>query len=457
MTRNKLLQATAIGLIAIVVLPALTAVAGAETAATPSAIPRDVQELAIQKYVSSVELKIGRVMMLVQTFNITLPDELQTKAERAQELITQAKQALEAGNYTEAARLASEAAANIAPVAAYVWANIPQEDKRELIARYEHMALKVRIEVAKKLAKMMRYMETNLSIELPPELKQKLQEAINWLMRANQSLAAGNLSEARVYMAKASIIFGLVTAGIHKYAHHYLDIVAAGAQAAKAVIGVSIRLEIAINRTVDLISAGNISEALHALNAVERVANATAYRVGRMADLLEERGVNATVVEAVRNLANALGNVSAKAAEAAQALSGEEPDTMAAIALLEEARDDLINALQAIQGLGLPSEVREIVHHAMEAAKLSDRAFEHMVAHGISQMSRKLDHMLGRLQAAYMAYMRGRMSEEQYLSILNHAKQVLETIRERLGDNAPEWLIQKIDYILNWIENHMPQ
>ncbi len=457
MVRNKLLQATALGLIALVALPALGVMAGAEAVSTPSTVPRDAQALAIHKYVASVALKIDRVIRLAQAYNITLPEELQAKAEQAHELITQAQQALETGDYTRAARLASEAAVDIAPVAAYVWANIPKEDRQELVAKLEQIALKVRVGVAEKLARMMRYMETNLSIELPAGLKQKLQEAINWLIRANQSLAAGNLSEARFYMAKASIIFGLVTAGIHKYTHHHLDVVAAGAQAARAVMGVSIRLEVAINKTVELISAGNISEALQALDAVERVANATAYRVDRMADLLEERGVNATVVEAIRNLADALENVSTNAAEAAQALSGEEPDTVAAIALLEDARNDLVNALQAIQDLGLPEGVREIVHHAIEAVKISDRAFEHMVAHGISEMSHKLDHMLSRLQVAYLAYTKGRISEDQYLSILNHTKQVLETIKERLGERAPNWLVQKIDYILNWIENHMPQ
>ncbi len=454
MVRNKLLQAVSIGVIALVVLPALSVLAGAETATT---VPQDVQALAIQKYVASVELKIVRVTRLAQTYNITLPDELRTRAEEATTLITQAKEALEAGDYTEAAKLATEASAEIAPVAAYVWANIPRDEKQELIAKYEQIALKVRAEIAEKLATMMRYMETNLSIELPAELKQKMQEAVNWLIRANQSLAAGNLSEARVYMAKASIIFGLVTAGIHRYAHHYLDAVAAGAQAARAVIGVSLRLEVAINKTVELIEAGNISEALQALSGVETVANATAYRVSKMADLLEERGVNATVVEAIRGLASALENVSIKASEAAQALSGDEPDTVTAIALLESAREDLVTALQALQDLGLPEEVREIIHHAIEAVKISDRAFEHMLAHGISEMSHKLDHMLARLQAAYVAYERGRISEDQYLSILNHTKQVLETIKDMLGERAPDWLIQKIDYILNWIEDHMPQ
>lgn len=454
MVRNKLLQATALGLIALVVLPALSMLAGAEAVSTA---PQDVQALAIQKYVASVEAKIERVMRLAQAYSITLPDELRAKADQANELITQAKQAMEAGDYAEAARLASEATANIAPVAAYVWANIPKENKHELIAGYEQIALKVRVEVAEKLAKMMRYMETNLSIELPTELKQKLQEAIDWLMRANQSLAAGNLSEARLYMAKASIIFGLVTAGIHRYSHHYLDIVAAGAHAARAVIGVALKLETAINRTVGLISAGNISKALQALNAVERIANATALKVERIASLLEERGVNATVVNAVKNLANAIENVSIKAAEAAQALSGEEPDTVTAIALLEGARDDLIRALDAIQGLGLPAEVREIVHHAIEAVRMSDKAFEHMVAHEVSHIAQKLDHVLTKLQAAYRAYERGRLSKEQFTSILEHAKQMLETIKERLGTGAPQWLMQKIDYILNWIEDHMPQ
>lgn len=455
MVRNGLIQATALGIIALIALPALGLVAGAVPAQPTT--PEDVQALAIQKYVSSVALKIDRVIGLAQTYNITIPEDLQARAEQAQELIAQAQQALEAGDYTQAASLASEAAASIAPVAAYVWANIPREDKQELVSRLEQVALKVRVEVAEKLAKMMRYMETNLSVELPAELKQKLQEAINYLMRANQSIAAGNLTEARAYMAKASIIFGLLTAGIHEYTHHYLDIAAASAHAAKAVIVVSERMDIAINRTVELISAGNVSEALQALKGLEASASANARLVQRIADILRGRGVNETVVAAVEELADALANVSAKAAEAAQALSGDEPDTMTAIALLEEARNDLVSALQKIQGLGLPEGVREIIHHAVEAVRISDKAFEHMVAHGLSELSHKLDGMLAKLERAYAMYLRGRISEEQYLSIVNHTKQVLETIKERLGGNAPDWLLQKIDLILNWIEEHMPQ
>ena len=454
MVRNGLIQATALGIIALIALPALGLVAGAVPAQPTT--PEDVQALAIQKYVSSVALKIDRVIGLAQTYNITIPEDLQARAEQAQELIAQAQQVLEAGDYTQAASLASEAAASIAPVAAYVWANIPREDKQELVSRLEQVALKVRVEVAEKLARMMRYMETNLSVELPAELKQKLQEAINYLMRANQSLAAGNLTEARAYMAKASIIFGLLTAGIHEYTHHYLDIAAASAHAAKAVIVVSERMDIAINRTVELISAGNVSEALQALKGLEASASANAKLVQRIADILRGRGVNETVVAAVEELADALANVSVKAAEAAQALSGDEPDTMTAIALLEEARNDLVSALQKIQGLGLPEGVREIIHHAVEAVRISDKAFEHMVAHGLSELSHKLDGMLAKLERAYAMYLRGRISEEQYLSIVNHTKQVLETIKERLGENAPDWLLQKIDLILNWIEEHMP-
>lgn len=454
MVSRNLVKASALGLIALVVLPALSMMAGADTATT---VPQGAKELAIQKYVKGVGLKIGHVMRLVQEYNITLPEELQDRAERAHELVTQAEQALDAGNYSEAARLATEAAASIGPVAAYVWAHIPVEDREEMLVKYGQMALKARVEAAEKLAEMMRYMETNLSIELPAELKQRLQEAMDWLIRANQSLAAGNLSEARFCMAKASIIFGLVTSGLHKYSHHYLDAVAAGAHAAKAVVEVSLRLEVAINKTVELVSAGNISEALQALDVLVRVSNATAQRVGRMADMLEERGVNATVVEAVRNLASALENVSVKAAEAAQVLSGDEPDTVTAIALLESAREDLVNALQAIKDLGLPGRAREVVHNAVEAVRMCDRAFENMVAHGMTMMARNLDHTLARLQASYMAYKGGRISEDQYLSILNHTKQVLETLKERLSGRAPQWLVQKIDYVLNWIEAHMPQ
>lgn len=456
MVRNKLLKATALGMIALVVLPALTVLGSAETTTTTTA-PQGVGSIAAMKYVTSVKLKIERVMELADRYSITLPDELQERAEQAQELIGQAEQALEAGNYSGAVKLATMAAANIGPVAGYVWHNIPQEDRHELIGKYEQLALRVRVEVAGKLAEMMRYLETNLSIELPAELKQKLQEAVDWLIRANESLAAGNLSDARFYMAKASVIFGLVTAGIHRYTHHYFDVVAAGAQATKAVIRVSIRLEIAINKTVELISAGNISEALQALDVLENVSNATAHRVSKMADLLERRGVNATVVEAVRNLAEALENVSIKAAEAAQALAGEEPDTVTAIALLEEARNDLSSALQVLQDLRLPEKVRGVVRQAIEAVRVSDRAFEHMLVHALSGMARKLDHTLAKLQRTYQAYRSGRISEEQYLSVLNQVKQALETLKERIGDRAPEWLTQKIDYILNWIENHMPQ
>lgn len=455
MVRNKLLKATALGMIALVVLPALTVLGNAET--TTTTVPQGVGSIAAMKYVTSVKLKIERVMELADRYSITLPDELQERAEQARELIGQAEQALEAGNYSGAVKLATMAAANIGPVAGYVWHNIPQEDRHELIGKYEQLALRVRVEVAGKLAEMMRYLETELGIELPAELKQKLQEAIDWLIRANESLMAGNLSDARFYMAKASVIFGLVTAGIHRYAHHHLDVVAAGVQATKAVVGVSIRLEIAINKTVELISAGNISDALQALDALENVSNATAHRVSKMADLLERRGVNATVVEAIRNLAEALENVSIKAAEAAQALAGEEPDTVTAIALLEDAREDLANALQALQDLGLPEKVRGVVRQAIEAVRISDRAFEHMLVHALTGMARKLDHTLAKLQRTYQAYRSGRISEEQYLSVLNQVKQALETLKERIGDKAPEWLIQKIDYILNWIENHMPQ
>ena len=411
-------------------------------------------------YVDRIAEFINATLRIASTYNISIPGNLSENVTMAEQLIGQAK-SMVGVNDTEAVMLATRASSVFAPVAEYVASHMPVTAKKEIEDKMLQKALEVREKLILKLEEMLRHVNETAGIPVGDEME-KLREMQSLAEQVRLALQEGNTTKARHEMEMLDHALKSETPRLCHKTYAATAVNAALATSLADAVTHARMLAIAINITVDTVNeTGNITPGVaerikaiyeHSVEAEARLTRIIEY----VNQTVDNETVNQTLLEALvelRNAFNASANYTWQAYQAA--LQGDANQT---IVMLEQAFQEINSTLASVTKLvPMPTVLAEKMRHELRHAneimrKAHERAEENEWAH----ISAEIDHKMNKLKQAYQMYENGRMSKSKYQMMLEKTKQWLVQLEERIRNSAPQWLLEKIQDALQWIQTHTP-
>ena len=404
-------------------------------------------------YVARVGRFINATLRLADSYNITLNSTLQDRAAQARGDLTQARQALAAGERLRAARLATRASLEFAPVARYVWSRLPGDARSQLAAEAILRAVNARIQALQRLQARLAAVENLTGADLS-RLLVAINQTIEVLEQARDAAQAGHLAEAQALLAAATRQLADEARLALAEARPQLALAARLAAAVGGAARHALELDRAINRTLAAANEGRLSsEQLARLSgALAASSSALLARVEWLESLYTPRGGNDTMYQALIVLEDALNESRALLLQAKKA--AEANNTEAAVGNLTLAYQTLATALESLRDLNLPGECRAALRraHALDASL--ERYAHRLRARLAAALSLQLDRDWARLRVLYHAYQEGKVPAWR----VRAAFAAEEAKLARLQDAGwlPPWLHAKIGAFISWLESHTP-
>ena len=444
---NKVIGIIMLALLGLSITPLAIQVANAEVG------NQVVVSNSVLIYIERINLTINRVLTIAVEQNITLPENLTVNAENAKELIVQAYEAAQAGNETDALKLATLALRTFAPVAVYIWKHVSIEAKEDYRRVMLENAIRLRLQELEKLKIMVqRMIEGNVTV--PERLMEKLQLVEQILEQAKVQLQNGNYENATQLVKRATIMLGEVTRSMHQWSYQLMHAISSYAMFANMVGRIVVYIDRSINLTIQALENNRTNEALAVVSKTMIVVEGMKIRLIKVVDIMKQHGINETYIEPIENVTQILDTIQGYLAQAKQAI--EEGDTTLALTLLIEAREVLSSSIEGIKETELPQIVREHIHQARRLVNITDKAYQYMLTRAYMQLAKRLDQIMAGLQYMYRQYQMGRMTEQEYMRELEKIAKGLKVLKDHLPPTVPDWVVQKIDIVLEWIEQHVP-
>jgi hypothetical protein len=444
-------------LAAVALLSMLSPLTGLLTVAQPQTPPNAGNRPA-EIYVERVSRFVNFTLQLAENYNITLNASLKVRVNTTMQLLDWARANL-SENVTLAVILATRASINFAPVAEYIWSNLPGDVKKEIEIQHEERAIQARERILENLRERVLTIQ-NLTGANMTDLLNAINATLNMLQEAEQALQAGNLTYAKrlIHQATIRIVVEVRHSTISAY-HAVRKSMTISILTMHLVRHVE-HLEEAINSTINMINNTNNTEANETENITLRVTgllNFNTQLLNMAQRLISEypyTNPNDTIYQALIIISQGLNTSKGYLEQALQA--AEANDTLGVISNLTLAYETLNATLTQIQQLGLPGEVRILVHKELATLHGIHHMERNMIDRTYASISRMLDRKMTQLQRIYEKYENGKMPAWRVRLIFTNEKTQLELLKSQLPATAPDWLIQKIDSIINWINTHMP-
>lgn len=444
--------------IALMVLSAigapLMAMAAEDSAVSTSNTGKDVSAstLAARMYINKVSLIINKTLSLAEEYNITIPENLSSRVDAAQNLIAQAKEYLENDVIGKAIVYATRASNQIMPVSLYVWKHVPREDRLEIKQERLIHAIEARmialhnVEIA-----LQKLEEAGINVD---RLKNITMDVNETLTRALDYAKQGNLTIAKTLMVQADKQVKLVMKAAFKLANAKLHAVCATASALRGLMQVLSRMTEHLNETITLIEDGRINQALARLNGTQHALAGLENALLKIKDALVRRGANETYIEPITLLINATNTSTTYINESINALT--QNDTNTSIMYVTMAVDELNSAIQNVSETGLPHVIKAKLKTLREVAQKAQKALVRHRARVYSAMSLHIDKEKVKLELLLKKYRDGEITKRTL--IVEAAKTYREMVRMKhsLEHRAPDWLIEKINAFLDWIKTNIP-
>ncbi len=455
-SRARILAALLLAAAVVVPAPLYLAVPAAAQASQASASPAyrgGAGEDSLAVYIARVSRFMNVTLRLADSYNITLNSTLQDRTAQARDDLAQARQALAAGERLRAARLATQASLEFAPVARYVWSRLPGDARSQLAAEAILRAVNARIQALQRLEARLAAVENLTGADLS-RLLAAINQTIAVLEQARDSAQTGQLAEARALLAAATRQLTVEARLALAEARPQLALAARLAAAVGEVARHTLQLDRAINRTLAAAGEDRLSsEQLARLSAAFAASSsALLARVEWLEALYTPRGGNDTLYQALIVLEGALNESRALLLQAQEA--AEANNTDAAIGNLTLAYQTLATALESLRGLNLPGECRAAIRQAHALNESMERYARRLGAQLAAALSLQLDRDWARLRALYHAYQDGRVPAWR----VRAAFAAEEAKLARLQDAGwlPPWLHAKIGAFMSWLESHTP-
>ncbi len=401
---------------------------------------------------------IKRTLEVAESYNITLPSDVQAKLDNATELLSKAASLVDT-DPDQAFTLVKQAMRLAREAAIYVYSHLDEEVKDELKARGLERAIENQLEFIGKVEEFIEKLEA-YNVTVPEELKQRLERARNILEEALELLpqvengtmpaavVAGKIGDAKLIVA--SVIRDLNRGVIVRIAFKARMVEAH----VNCIARIVIHLERAINHTIRLIESNETGDALELINATLRQTLHAINTTSRMIELVETRNIgNENLTAALETLKAGLENVSQYLEEAYQALKAG--DKASAIMALEAAAEQIDETLSKVSPYLAPFRHRvEIMLGKVRHMRIRlGEAFETQVKRGKMMLVMGLKMMENRLKRLYQAYQNGNLTEDQWRQIAARALRQLEILEEHLErlrmNRGP--LANMIDQVQSWL------
>ncbi len=424
------------------------------SAATEEDVSLDQSSQAALQFILKIEAYINKTLSLAAEFNVTIPEEYQANIENSTMLLEQAKEIVATEPET-AIRLAIEAAQEFAPVAMYIHENLPVDYKAMMEKRQVELAIEHREKLIKKLKIMLERMnETGV---LTGEEWQKIRAMQQMLTQAQIVLQEGNITIA---MHKVMIVDNMIKTEVHIYMHEHmvkLEVKYGMNAAVRGLIGQLNGIASTINATIVAVNdTGTVDENISLLiestiNRSERLE----YKIERILSVIDQNATNQTVLEALYMIQVALNQSTSYLYQAYN--TSLEGDVNATLDNLTQAYLVLNATLAQLDEMNLvPPELRIMVmHEHMIMIEFRHTRMRH-TNETWTNLYNELQHKMERLQNAYEKYQNGHMNRMMYKGLLMAEKGELIMLKQRIEGQAPDYVIQKINEILDWINTHQP-
>ena len=410
---------------------------------------------AAEAYIMRVKKFVNRTLTLAEEYNITLPENLSVRVNVTLSMLEQAEANLSV-NVTLAVMLATNASITFGPVADYVWSQLPEDVKKELEIRAMEKAIEARMRVLEKIRERIIEIENMTGANLT-ELLQAVNQTIQILEQAEQALNMSNTTQARHLIRQATVQLvrevRIATMRAYWSIHRTATINILALHLVKQLN----HLEVAVNRTLEAINTSNesiISNLTDILQGLDNRNRMLLERAQRLAEMYPVNDTNDTIAVALALIVDCLNTTQTYLDQAYNAsLEGNLTWVATNLTLTLQTLNATLSQLEQLQ---LPEHVRDMVRQGMHQIRKMHRMEDKVMSHAYSSMSMMLDRKMEKLQRLYEKYQEGKIPAWKYKLILTNEKMQLIALKESLPATAPQWLIQKIDMIINWINEHMP-
>lgn len=429
---------------------------------TPVAIANENQAedkkiLIANAFIQRVSDKINSILSLAEEYNIQIPDNLSKNIMKANDLLDNASRYVE----TEpiyAIKLAIRASIVFAPVARYVIKNLPPEVIENARNNRLKQAIEVKLIAVEKLNRTVQWLE-NMSIPVPDEIQQNLQEAKNILQNAQNKVNSSNynVSEVAHMIAYASKLIGQTTMLMYKYTSKIWICTSLADRSLHRISIATVGIDRALNKTIDALQTGNISEAKEKLSTIINVTDRLVIYLDKAIEISTNRsGSESNFTQALTILKESLIEAKTDMENAYQVLENNPPDTLSAVSYLE---NSLITINQAIEDVApifkRANHYLIITHDVLGRMRLhiKEKIIAIATYHRIKLVI-CLEVTEARLKFAYQLYEKGKITAGQLNNTLTATEHMLNNVLNALNSlpNPPQPLINKINNLLSWIE-----
>lgn len=405
-------------------------------------------------YIERINLTINRVLAIAFMYNITLPENLATEAEKAKELIAQAYEAAQVGNETDALKLATAALKTFAPVTVYVWRHIPVEARENYCRVMLEKAIRLRLQKLEKLKTMVwRMIEENVTV--PKRLIDKLQLIEQVLEQARMQLRNGNYENASQLVKHATAMLREATGSTRQCSHRLIHAISSYAMFAGIVGKITVYIDRSIELTIQALENNRTNEALIIVNRTMTAIEDMKARLQRVVNMMRQHNINDTYMRPIEYMTQILNTIQDYLVQAKQAI--EEGNTTLALALLIDARETLNSSIEGIREIKLPQVLRKFMHQVRRRINTTDEANQYKLTRVFTHLAKRLDRIMARLQCMHRQYLMGIITEQEYIHQLEEIAEKLSKLKENLPPTTPNWIIEKIDTILEWIKENTPE
>ncbi len=442
-------------LVLALIAPAMLGAVGyLANAATEEDVSLDQSSQAALQFILKIEAYINKTLSLAAEFNVTIPDEYQANIENSTMLLEQAKEI--AGTDPETAvNLAIEAAQEYAPVAMYIYENLPVDYKATIEKKQVELAIEHREKLVQKLQIMLEKMnETGV---LTGEEWQKIKAMQQMISQAQIALQEGNITIA---MHKVMIVDNMMRTEVHVHMNEHmikLEVKYGMGSAIEGLIGQLNGIASTINATIVAVNDTrtvdeNISLLIESMiNRSERLE----YKIERILSVIDLNATNQTALEALYMIQASLNQSTTYLYQAYNAsLIG---DVNATLDNLTQSYLVLNATLTQLEEMNLvPPELRIMIMHEHKVMIEFRHSRTEHTDETWTNLYNELQHKMEKLQNAYEKYQNGHMSKMKYKGLLMVEKGELLMLKQRIEGQAPDYVIQKINEILDWINTHQP-
>lgn len=410
---------------------------------------------AARKLIEHTSDKIQRLLSLADTYGIAIPNNL-LKMDEVNGLLENASHIVDS-NPREAAKISVQAMIVFSPAARYIISNLPEDVVNKGKRRGLSQAIDVKLRMLNNLNNTMEWMK-NMSINIPLETETDIGNARTILIEANETLSSGNYNASDIahMIANASKLIGHAMSQIHRSSAKKWVAASLAESSLKQIGGLTKMMSNTLNKTVESIESGDVSEAEHTLSILMN-------RTGRIIEFLNKSidisirktGESSGYTVTLTSLYNAFLNASVHMENALEELNYN--NTFVAERELEIALSAINNAVNNIgpEVKGLYIHANRL-RNAIEGMKKNmNSKMKNIFKHRTEKISMNLHKMEKNLHVSYQLYKRGKLSQEKFIHILNTSEHTLKSLINNLNSlpNPPKHIINEANALLSWIEN----